>query len=175
MNQLIDLEDMERKINRAPGPMQRSFNAPPRHDEIRRGLEELDRLIAENDQLRTERDSYRTSHEVLARECETIKLLHRQDRENLVQQNDKLRASRDYFMRAFTELRATFEGFVAYLESGSRMQKEFHERGSMMLRDAMAMAQSRAFGERTPQPQQEEVDDGPLPSIVAKGPIVPAA
>ena len=53
MNQLIDLEDMERKINRAPGPMQRSFNAPPRHDEIRRGLEELDRLIAENDQLRT--------------------------------------------------------------------------------------------------------------------------
>ena len=66
---------------------------------------------------------------------------------------------------------------MASLSGAARgCEKEFHERGSMMLRDAMAMAQSRAFGERTPQPQQEQVDDGPLLSIVAfKGQIVQAA
>jgi hypothetical protein len=173
---LIDLEAMTRELKKDPGPLQKTFNSQPRHDEIRRGLEELDRLIVENDQLRTERDSYRIDREVLARECEAAKSLHRQDREALVQQLDRMRASRDYFMRAFTELRATLEGFVSYVETGAKMQREFSERGAMMLRDAIGAAQSRAFGERSPQPQGAPEEDPPraLPSIVAQGPA-PAA
>jgi hypothetical protein len=43
------------------------------------------------------------------------------------------------------------------------MQREFSERGAMMLRDAIGAAQSGAFGERSPQPQgapEEEILPG---------------
>jgi hypothetical protein len=176
MNQMIDLDNLGREIDKQPGPLHRAYTSPLRHSDIRKGLVELDHLVTDNDQLRTERDSYKTDKELLEREVETLKAIHKADRAALTQDISRLRSARDYYLRAFTELRATLEGFTAYLETGAKMQLDFHQRGAMLLKDAMSQAQARAFGERAPAVPQQPQDDPaiPLPSIVAQGPA-PAA